>query len=381
MIRKEFMPVSRPEVSGDEIKEVAAVLRSGWWTTGPKVTEFENGIVEYLKDSDQLYAVGLNSCTAGLHLSLAVLGIGSGDEVIVPTWTFAATAQVVDWVGAKLILCDVEEDTLNLDLTKASRLITSKTKAIMPVHIGGYPCDMDGIDKLAGKHGLKVIEDAAHAIGTRYLGKKIGNFSDLTVFSFYATKNLAMGEGGLVVSKDKDLIEAIRKKSYFGINKQAFKRFSKTGNWFYDIEEMGYKCNLDSIHAAIGMVQLRKLDRMLARRRKIAALYRQELRGVVGFTRDSDEHFHNYHLFTIKVDSQGPNRDHLIDELKKRNIGTSVHYIPLHMHSYYKKRFPGSDFPIANKVFRQILSIPIFSAMTIRDAEYVIKNIKILLKG
>jgi perosamine synthetase len=185
MIRKEFLPFSRPEVSEEEIKAATEVLRSGWWTTGPKVTEFEDRIVDYLKDSDRLYAVGLNSCTAGLHLSLATLGIGPGDEVIVPTWTFAATAQVVDWVGAKLVLCDVEEDSLNIDLKKASRLVTSRTKAIIPIHMAGYPYDIDGINKLAQKHGLRVIEDAAHAIGTRYFGRKIGNFSDLAVFSFY----------------------------------------------------------------------------------------------------------------------------------------------------------------------------------------------------
>lgn len=381
MIRKEFLPISRPDVSGEEIKEAAAVLRSGWWTTGPKVTEFEDKIVDYLKDSDQLYAVGLNSCTAGLHLSLAALGIGPGDEVIVPTWTFAATAQVVDWVGAKLVLCDVEEDSLNIDIKKASRLVTSRTKAIIPVHMAGYPCDIDGINKLARKHGLKVIEDAAHAIGTRYFGRKIGNFSDLAVFSFYATKNLAMGEGGLVASRDKGLIESIRKKSYFGINKQAFKRYGKTGAWFYDIEEMGYKYNLDSLHAAIGLVQLKKLDKMLAKRRKLAAFYRKELRGLVGFTKDSDEHFHNYHLFMIRIGSSGPDRDKLIIELKKRNIGTGVHYIPLHMHSYYKKRFHGGDFPVANKVFNEILSIPMFSAMTVKDAGYVTGHLKELLRG
>ncbi len=381
MIRKDFLPFSRPEVSDEEVKAAAAVLRSGWWTTGPKVTEFEDKIVDYLKGPEQLYAVGLNSCTAGLHLSLEALGIGPGDEVIVPTWTFAATAQVVDWVGAKLVLCDVEEDSLNIDLEKASRLVTSRTKAIIPVHIAGYPCDIDGINKLAQRHGLKVIEDAAHAIGTRYFGKKIGNFSDVAVFSFYATKNLAMGEGGLVVSRNKDLIESIRKKSYFGINKQAFKRYGKTGNWFYDIEEKGYKYNLDSLHAAIGLVQLKKLDRMLAKRRKLAAFYRKELDGLAGFTKDSDEHFHNYHLFMIKTGSSGQERDSLIIELKKRNIGTSVHYIPLHMHSYYKKRFCAGDFPVANKIFNEILSIPMFSSMTVKDAGYVTGHLKELLRG
>jgi dTDP-4-amino-4,6-dideoxygalactose transaminase len=277
MIREDFLPVSRPHVTEDEVTAVSQVLRSGWWTTGPKIAEFEKEMAAFLNEDSEMFTVALSSCTAGLYLSLLALGIGPGDEVIVPTMTFAATAQVVDWIGAKLILCDIEEDTLNIDVAKAESLITKKTKAIMPVHMAGYPCDMDAIGKLAKKYGLKVIEDAAHAIGTEYKGKKIGNFSDLTVFSFYATKNLAMGEGGMVVSKDKALIERIRKLSYFGINKEAFKRYDKSGSWFYDIEELGYKYNLDDLHGAIGLVQLRKLNAMNKRRREIAALYRQRL--------------------------------------------------------------------------------------------------------
>lgn len=376
MIRKDFIPVSKPCVSDEEINAVSAVLRSGWWTTGPKVAEFESEMAEYLREDSEIFTAALSSCTAGLHLSLLALGIGPGDEVIVPAMTFAATAQVVDWVGAKVVLCDIEEDTLNIDAAQAELLITKRTKAIIPVHMGGYPCDMAAIGSIADRHGLKVIEDAAHAIGTKYKGKKIGNFSDLTVFSFYATKNLAMGEGGMAVSRDKALIEKIKKLRYFGINKEAFRRYEKSGSWFYDIEEMGYKYNLDDLHGAIGLAQLRKLDEMNKRRRKIAGIYRKRLGHLVRFTKDSDEHFHIYHLFQIKV----PGRDALIMDMKERNIGTSVHFIPLHMHSFYKSRFPKRNFPATDKAFSEILSIPLFPSMKEEDIEYVIANLSDLVR-
>jgi dTDP-4-amino-4,6-dideoxygalactose transaminase len=379
-MRKDFLPLARPFVTEDEISAAIEVLQSGWWTTGPKVTEFENAITSYLKEDVELYAVGLNSCTAGLHLSLLALNIGKDDEVIVPAWTFAATAQVVEWVGAKLVLCDIEEDSLNIDVKKAERLITDKTKAIIPVHIAGYPCNMDALRELSGKYGLAIIEDAAHAIGTKYNGQKIGSFSDLTVFSFYATKNLAMGEGGLVVSKNRELIEKIRKLSYFGINKEAFKRYEKTGNCFYDIEGLGFKYNLDSVHAAIGLMQLKKLDAMNSRRREIARLYREKISPKVNFTKDSSEHFHIYHLFIIKITTDIIKRDDLINELKNRNIGSSVHFRPLHLHSFYRHRFYEGDFPVANKVFSEALSIPMFPSMTDDDVAYVINNLNNILE-
>lgn len=374
-LREDFLPVSRPHATHEEIDAVAAVLKSGWWTTGPKTAEFEKEIAAYIGGG--ISGAALSSCTAGLHLALLALGVGAGDEVIVPTMTFAATAQVVDWVGAKLVLCDIEEDTLNIDAAKAEKLITKKTKVIIPVHMGGYPCDMAAIGALAKRHGLKVIEDAAHAIGTEYNGKKIGNFSDITVFSFYATKNLAMGEGGMAVSKDRSLIDKIKKLGYFGINKEAFKRYEKSGSWFYDIEEKGYKYNLDDLHSVIGLTQLRKLDSMNDRRREIAKLYRQKLIRPVKFLKDSKEHRHTYHLFQIKV----PGRDALITALKERNIGTSVHFIPIHMHSFYKGRFPGKSFPAANKAFSEILSIPMFSSMTDEDVDYVAANLNDILKA
>ena len=368
-----FIPLARPDIGDEEVNLVAETIRSGWLTTGPKVEEFESLLSNYLKYDDEIYSVGLNSCTSALFLALIALGIKENDEVIVPTWTFAATAQVVDWIGAKVVLCDIEEESLNIDIKKAEQLITDKTKAIIPVHIAGYPCDMESISDLAKKFNLKIIEDAAHAIGTSYKDKKIGNFSDVTCFSFYATKNLAMGEGGAAVSKDKGLIEKIRKLSYFGINKEAFKRYEKAGRWFYDIEEIGYKTNLDSIHAALGIAQLNKLDKMNQRRREIAAYYREKLSDKLIFNKDSTEHFHTYHLFPIRLPKQ-IKRDEFIENLKENNIGASVHFIPLHLHTFYKNR-DNRKFEIADKVFESILSIPMCSAMSDIEVKYVVKTI------
>lgn len=383
MIRADFLPLARPVCSPDEIAAVTEVLNSGWWTTGPKVVEFEREFAAYINKGGEnggVYTAALNSCTSGLFLSLLALGIAPGDEVIVPTWTFAATAHVVQWAGATPVLCDIDEDSLNIDVQKAEKLITNHTKAIMPVHMAGYPCDMEAIAALSEKYGLHVIEDAAHAVGTKYKGVNIGNFSTITAFSFYATKNLAMGEGGLVASKDARLIEEIKKIGYFGIDKEAFKRYEKRGTWFYDIEALGYKCNLDSIHAALGLVQLRKLDAMNDRRRAIAAAYKNGLSAKIEFTKDSAEHFHTYHLFPILIPTD-VNRDTLVAALRDRNIGSSVHFRPLHMHSHYKDRFPAEQFPAAQRVFPRIISIPMFPSMTDEDVAYVITTINELVGG
>jgi perosamine synthetase len=375
-----FLPLASPDISGDEINSVIDVLKSGWLTTGPKVSEFEDALSNYLNHKDDLNVVGLNSCTSALFLSLKALGITCGDEVIVPTWTFAATAQVVEWVGAKVILCDVEVNTLNIDINLAEDLITNKTKAIIPVHFAGYPCDMSKISRLAKKYNLKVIEDAAHAIGTKYENINIGNFSDITCFSFYATKNLAMGEGGAAVSRNKDLIEKIRKLSYFGINKNAFNRHSKKGSWFYEIEELGYKCNLDSMHAAIGLSQLKRLDSMNNKRREIAKRYRDNLNPCIKFLADSKNHYHTYHLFPIVL-PQLVDRDCFINSMKDRNIGCSVHFIPLHKHVKYKSECNESSFRISDSVYKSIVSIPMCSAMTMVDADTVIREVNNFLKN
>jgi len=361
-----FIPLAKPFIGEEEKKIVLEVLGSAMLTTGKYTEEFEENFSNYL--GEDLYCVGLNSATNALFLSLLALGIKKGDEVIVPTWTFAATAEVVEWIGAKLVLCDIDEKTLNLDVQKARNLITSKTKAIIPVHIGGYPCNMDEIQKLAKEFNLKVIEDAAHAIGTKYKGVKIGNHSDAVCFSFYAIKNLAMGEGGAVVSKDKNLIEKIRKLGYLGINKEFYKRYDSKGSWFYDIEELGYKANLDNIHASIGLVQLKKLDTMNQKRNEIAKYYYENLKNVE-FNKYDDIHYNSYHLFMIRVKQ----RDKFMQKLKENNIGISLHFRPLHKHSFYKNRFTG--FNVADKIYEHILSIPMYPSLTDSEVEYIVETI------
>ena len=380
MNRDEFLPLARPSIGPDELAAVTEVVESGFLTTGPKVFEFESGLAEYLSEETLLSVTGLNSCTSGLFLSLKALGIKEGDEVIVPTWTFAATPQVVEWIGAKPVLCDIEGTSLTIDTEKAEKLVTKRTKAIIPVHIAGYPCDMEKVRDLANRYDLRVVEDAAHAIGTKFKGRKIGNFSDVTCFSFYATKNLAMGEGGAAVSHDEHLINKIRRMAYFGINKEAFKRYEKTGTWAYDIEELGYKCNLDSIHATLGLVQLKKLDSMNKKRREIAQRYKAELDRRISFTKDLEDNYHTYHLFPILL-PHGIERNTFINRLKENNVGTSVHFKPLHKHSLYKRRFPDRNFPIANSMYSRIVSIPMFPAMKDEDIRYVVHHINRLIRN
>tara|TARA_Y100000031_G_scaffold142445_1_gene171960 strand:+ start:301 stop:1086 length:786 start_codon:yes stop_codon:yes gene_type:complete len=256
-IKREFIPLTKPTIEENEIEEVVKVLKSGWLTTGPKVAEFEESMQKYLGCKE---AVGLSSCTGGLHIALAALGIKPGDEVIVPTYTFAASAHVVAWLGAKPVLVDVEKDTFNIDPKKIEGAITDKTKAIIPVHFAGHSCDMDKIMAIAKKHNLYVIEDAAHAIGTDYKNKKIGNFGNATVFSFYATKTITTAEGGMIVTNDKELGKKLKRYSYFGVDKDAFNRYADKGNWYYEIIELGYKYNMDNIQGVLGVEQLKKLE-------------------------------------------------------------------------------------------------------------------------
>lgn len=373
----DVIPFARPAVSDDEIAAVSEVLRSGWWTTGPKVAEFEAAVSRYLGGS--VSAVAVNSCTAGLFLALKALGIGPGDQVIVPTWTFAATAQVVEWVGAEVVLCDIDPDTLNLDPERAARLLSPATRAIIPVHMAGYPCDMDPLLELACIHRLHIIEDAAHAMGTRYKGNMVGALGPVAVFSFYATKNLACGEGGMIVTPDAGLAEHIRRLSYFGIDKDAWHRHPEREPWYYEIVELGYKFNMDSLHAAIGLVQLAKLDRMNARRREIAAMYRSRLNALT-FFEDFPTHVHTYHLLLGRL-PEHVNRDQFIQKLRARRIGTGVHYMPLHLHPYYQDKWNADEFPAATEIYEKIVSLPIFPDMTDRQVGTVCDTIGELLEG
>jgi UDP-4-amino-4,6-dideoxy-N-acetyl-beta-L-altrosamine transaminase len=378
-LKREFIPLANPTIEEDEIEEVVKVLRSGWLTTGPKVNEFEENMQKYLGCKK---AIGLSSCTGGLHIALAALGIKQGDEVIVPTYTFAASAHVVAWLGAKPVLVDVEKDTFNIDPKKIEEAITDKTKAVIPVHFAGHSCDMDKIMAIAKKHNLYIIEDAAHAIGTDYKGKKIGNFSNATVFSFYATKTITTAEGGMIVTNDEELGKKLKRYSYFGVDKDAFNRYADKGNWYYEIIELGYKYNMDNIQGALGIEQLKKLESFIERRRKLANLYTSLLKKVPGIITPEEKEYtkHSYHLYPIllDIDSLSITRAEFIDKLKEYKIGSSVHFIPLHLHSHYQKTYgyKNGDFPTAEYLFEREISLPLYPRMSEEDVKYVAEAIK-----
>lgn len=364
--RAEFIALTKPRITDDEISAVVKVMKSGWWTTGPETLAFEKEMVEYLGGG--LNAVGLNSCTSGLFLALKALDVGNGDEVIVPTMTYVATAHVVEWCGAKPILCDIDPITRNLDLDDCEKKITSRTKVIIPVHIAGLPVDLENLSILARKHDIKIIEDAAHAVGSSYRGRKIGNHSLASVFSFYVTKNLACGEGGMLVTSNDEFAEKVRRLSYFGIDKQAFQRHTKKGSWYYQVEGPGFKCNMDNIHAAIGRIQLRKLDNFIDKRRKIADWYDKFLPKYIQRPAKNNESSHCFHLYQLGLPEEWE-RDALVNYLKDWNIGCSVHFIPLHEHPHYRSN--QNEFKGCNQISNRNLSLPMDPGLVIDDVKYI----------
>ena len=380
---REFIPFHAPEIGDAEIESVVETLRSGWLTSGTKVKRFEDDFAEYVGSK---HAVAVNSGTAALHLALDAIGIRQGDEVIVPTMTFTATAEVVLYFKAKPVLVDCQRETLNLDPNQIAAAITSKTKAIIPVHFGGQPCDMTPILEIAKTHKLYVVEDAAHALPASYEGKKIGTIGDITCFSFYATKTITTGEGGMATTENSEWAERMRMMSLHGISHDAWKRYTKEGSWYYEILNPGFKYNLTDIAAAIGIEQLKKCDEFRKAREKIAKIYDTsfaDLEEIHTPVRRSDTE-HAWHLYVIQ-----PNLDHLqitrnqfIDALREEGIGTSVHFIPLHLHPYYRDNFgyQPSDFPNASSAFERIVSLPIYPKMTEADVESVIGAVRKVVK-
>ncbi len=367
--RAEFLSFSPPSITEEEIAAVVETLRSDWITTGPKTRQFE---VEFAASLGADGALALNSCTAGLHLALAALEIGPGDEVITTPMTFAASVNVIEHVGATPVLADVEADTLNLDPARAFERITPRTRAILAVHYGGHPAEMRPLLAQARKHGLAVIEDAAHALPAKYEGQSVGTLADFTSFSFYATKNLTTAEGGMLTGSPERLARA-RILSLHGMSRDAWKRYSVEGSWFYEVVEPGFKYNMTDIQASIGLVQLSRLAQMQARRREIVAQYQ----AAFGAMPELQPHVARpnvdsaWHLFPLRLnlDQLTINRSQFIEALTLRNIGTSVHFIPIHLHPYYRDKYgwQPDDFPVALREYQRLLSLPLHPRLT--DAE------------
>jgi len=345
-------------------------MQSGWLTMGPKTIQFENNFKENIGSQ---YAISVNSATSALHLALNAVGVGIEDEVIIPTNTFIATAEAVVYSGARPVLCDIEYKTHNMNSHIIEELITPNTKAIIPVHFGGIPCNMDQISKIANKNNLKVIEDAAHALPSIYNNKKIGTFSDAVCFSFYATKTLSTGEGGMVTTNNKKIAEKIKLQRLHGINGDAWKRYERDNDWYYEVIDLGYKYNTTDIQSAMGLVQLEKLEWMKDERKKIAEKYKNAFAGKLNFINEDNKNKSSWHLFVIKIG----NRDELHQKLKEKGISTSVHFIPIHKHPYYKNRFSliNENYPVANLVFEQSLSLPIYPELGESEVEYIIKYV------
>ena len=374
---KPFLPFALPEIGEEEIAEVVDTLRSGWLTTGPKTRRFEADFTAFLGDA-ALHSLAVNSATAGLHLALEALGIGPGDEVITTTHTFTATAEVVRYLGADVVLVDVDPATLCIDAGLVEAAITARTRAILPVHYGGRAADMERLIGIARRHGLKIVEDAAHALPTTCAGRLVGTLdSDATVFSFYANKTITTGEGGMVVTRDADMAARMRVMRLHGMSRDAFNRFTaEVPSWYYEVVAPGYKYNLTDIAAALGIHQLKRARAFQARRAAVAARYAEALRGLplVLAPEAAPGDLHAWHLYAVRLDDSAPiARDVFIERLYADGIGCSVHYIPLHLQPYWRERYRLSPerFPHSQRAYERLVSLPIYSRMTADDVSRV----------
>lgn len=382
MPRREFLQFQPPYLDEREAKAVATVLASDWITTGPLCKEFETAFAARFGSPA---ALGVSSCTAAMHIALATLGLGPGDEVITTPMTFAATVNVIEQVGATPVMADVEPDTLNISPLEIARRVTSRTKAIMPVHYAGHPADLDAIWDIASSHHLTVIEDAAHAVAAKYKGRWIGSGDNPVAFSFYATKNLTTGEGGMLTGS-AEFLERARVMSLHGMSHDAWNRYSKEGNWYYEIVAPGFKYNMTDITAAIGLVQLEKLESMQARRRTIAQRYNVAFAHCEAVQCPTERHdvLHAWHLYVLRLNLKAlsVDRAQFIEELKARNIGSSVHFIPIHLHPYYREKYGyrPTDYPVAYENYERIISLPMSARHTDKDIDDVIEAVLDIVK-
>ena len=383
-VREEFLVFGSPAIGEEEIEEVVHTLRSGWLGTGPRVKRFEEDFRAY---TGARHAVALNSCTAGMHLSLLAAGVGPGDEVVVPTLTFAATANVVVHTGAVPVFADVDRRTMNLDVPLLERLITPRTKAILPVHFAGRGCEMEAILALARPRGIRVIEDAAHAIETVCAGRKVGTIGDATCFSFYVTKNVMTGEGGMVTTDDDEWADRLRVSSLHGLSRDAWKRYSGSGFGHYEVLMPGYKYNMMDVQAALGIHQLARVEAYSAARRKIWAAYDAAFADLPAVRPAPEEpgSVHARHLYTLLLDLDRlrGDRDAVMGALKAEGIGTGVHFIALHLHPYYRDRFSlrPEGYPVATEISRRTISLPLSAKLTARDVDDVIVAVRKVLLG
>jgi dTDP-4-amino-4,6-dideoxygalactose transaminase len=381
---EEFLPFSRPAISQAAIDEVVACIKSGWITTGPRVKQFEDDLKAYCSAP---HALALSSATAGLHLVLAALELKPGDEVITTPMTFAATLNTIVLTGGKPVLVDVEPGTCNMDVTKIEKAVTKRTRAIMPVHFAGLPVDLDPLYDVAKKHSLRVIEDAAHAIGTEYKGKRIGSFGDVQVFSFHPNKNMTTGEGGCVTTREDKMAEAVALLRFHGMDREAWNRFGKKGSQHYEIIVPGYKYNMMDMQAALGLHQLKQLDGFIKRRTELALRYQKLLADWPQWSlpkATAYSHLHAWHLYTplINPDAAGMDRDAFMQGMKERNIGTGLHYRAVHLYPYYREHFgfQRGDFPNAETISDRIVSLPLFPTMTDADQDRVIATMADLFR-
>ncbi len=374
-MKNDFLQFHKPFISEEEVDEIVDTVRSGWIGMGPKTIRFENNFSEYIGVNK---SIAVSSWTAAGHLTLEAFGLKAGDEVIVPTMTFPATAEIVCYFGAKPVFVDVEEDTLNMSIEALEKAITPKTKVVIPVHYAGQPCDLDEIHAIARKYNLKVLEDAAHALPALYKGKKIGTISDVTCFSFYATKTLSTGEGGMICTNDEEIAERCTIMRLHGINRDAWKRHTESASWYYEVVAPGYKYNFTDLQASLGLPQLKKVEAMWESRKKIAAKYTEALKDLdtIQLLTLKPDRESSLHLFPIRLhlDRLNKNRAQLINELRNLNIGVGVHFMPVHQHLYYNKTFNlrDEDYPVATAAFPRLISLPIYPGMKDENVDKVI---------
>lgn len=382
-VRENFLPYGTQWLDNDEIEEVIDSLKSSWITTGPKMKLFEDNFKSYIGSK---HAISVNSGTAALHICTSAIGINPGDEVITTPLTFVASANCVVYRGGTPVFADIKKDTYNIDPIEIRKKITPKTKAIIPVHFAGQPCDMDEISEIAVENDLYVIEDAAHAIDAEYKGKKIGNISDLTIFSFHPVKNITTAEGGMVTTNNDDFNDKLLMFRTHGISRDAVERFGKSGGFYYDMQYLGFRYNLSELHASLGIHQLKKLKTFQNRRREIVKLYFRELQNLeeisLPFIKENIKH--SWHLFVIQLNLEKlkVDRDYIFKALKEENIGVNVHYIPVHYHSYYQKKFGLKEgiLPNVEELFPRVLTIPLFPKMSDDDAYDVINALEKVVK-